>query len=153
MEAEDSLQCLSLPFPPCWRQSLSFASVCQASPLASFWRFSCLHLPSCHKNTGITGLYHSAWLLVEPKESHSAPHACAASALTTEPSPSPLRFHFPLQPSTVGLICSQVNDRLFATHYRDYQDLQSGRTLDRGTNAVTTIRKNTVGNMQSVTCP
>lgn len=73
------------------------------------------------------------------RSQHSVPHTCVASAFTTEP--SPLHFHFPLQPSILGLIHSQVNDRLCATHYRVSQDLQSGRTLDRGTSAVTTCQK------------
>lgn len=82
-----------------------------------------------------------AGLTCSLRSQHSAPHACAASAFTTDPSPHPLHFRFPLQPSVLGLNHSQVNDRLCTTHYGDSQDLQSGRTLDRGTSAVTTCQK------------
>jgi hypothetical protein len=60
-------------------------------------------VPSCHRNTGVTDLHRSAWLYLEPKDSHWAPRAYVASALAME---SPPLFHFPLQPSILGFIHS-----------------------------------------------
>lgn len=69
-------------FPLHLTESL-FATAC-ARP-ASFGGFFCLHLPSCHRYTGITDTYYHAQPYVSSGDLNLGPHTCIISTLSIEP--------------------------------------------------------------------
>lgn len=87
---------------PYWEQDLVLVT--------TYARLSWLNsVPVSHLLIRNTALHDSVWLSME-SNSNSGPHA-----LPTEPSPIPLNFHFPLQPSSSGCIRSLAIDSLLHT--------------------------------------
>lgn len=90
----------------CLRQGLLAVPHCvvQASWPVSLQEFSCLHLPSCCRSSGISGLFQCIELDVDSEDLNSDPHAGTGDPLQTK-----LSIHSIPPVFKLKWLCDEVN--------------------------------------------